>query len=76
MDQNAKFDRKLLRKKMALHHVCPLIGNITMGSGIGPLSRQSNPIHAMKSLFADYLRINELFRNYSVFPATQNRNKN
>ena len=45
---------------------------IALWSGISPLSRQSNPIHAMDSLKKDYPHIDALFRKYSVFPATQN----
>ena len=40
--------------------------------GISCPSRNSNPIHTMAALKRDFPIINQVFRKYSIFPATQN----
>ena len=44
-------------------------------SGLSPLSRSTNPLHAIEALKNDYPRIYVIFRKYCVFPSTQNRDE-
>ena len=44
-------------------------------SQVAPLSRETNPLHAMDALKTDYPHIFEIFRKYCVFPSTQNRDE-
>ena len=48
---------------------------IHMWGGLSSPSRSANPIHVMKYLKRDYPLIYRLFRKYSIFPATQNKDE-
>ena len=46
-----------------------------MWGGVSHPHRKENPIHAMEGLKQDYPRMYKLFRKYSIFPATQNKDE-
>ena len=48
---------------------------IQLWSGISRIPRKANPIHAMDVLKKDFPRIHKLFRKYSIYPATQNKDE-
>ena len=48
---------------------------IQLWSGVSRIPRKSNPIHAMDVLKKDFPRIHKLFRKYSIYPATQNKDE-
>ena len=44
-------------------------------SGLSAPSRSANPVHVMDGLKRDYPRIFMLFRKFSIYPATQNKDE-
>ena len=48
---------------------------IQLWRGVNRIPRNSNPIHAMEVLRKDFPRIYKLFRKYSIYPATQNKDE-
>ena len=46
-----------------------------MWSGISAPSLSANPIHVMEGLKRDFPRIYLLFRKFSIFPSTQNKDE-
>ena len=61
-----------------LHHPIKVISiesEIQLWSGITRIDRNSDPIHAWEVLRKDFPRIYQLFRKYSIYPATQNKDE-
>ena len=44
-------------------------------SGLSAPCRTSNPVHVMEALKGDYPQIYRLFRKFSIFPSTQNKDE-
>ena len=48
---------------------------IQLWRSVNRIPWDSNPIHAMEVLRKDFPRIHKLFRKYSIYPATQNKDE-
>ena len=48
---------------------------IQLWSGVSRIDRNANPIQAWEVLRKDFPRIYQLFRKYSIYPATQNKDE-
>ena len=67
-----KFDEEAQRQSS---QGTSLDAEIAMWSGVSRFHRKTNPIHAMEGLKLDHPRVYKLFRKYSIFPATQNKDE-
>ena len=68
------FDKEMSKNKTEVS--CSIDSEFAMWSGISAPSRSADPIHVMEGLnLSDFPRIYLLFRKFSIFPSTQNKDE-